>query len=101
MTRNATRRPAKYRIPKSWLFRRISLKGFLHECHPKHNLDPYTKAKWKNFMASYHSGDEIWRFAGSVDPKAAEESRPDLGLRAGFAIVRHGRVIRAYRVCMS
>ncbi len=48
---------------------------------------------WERLKQQVREGDELWRFSGSLAPKAVEQTGIDLAFRAGVALVRNGRII--------
>jgi hypothetical protein len=58
-------------------------------------FERWIKTKWKPFVADMLTGDELWRF------RSPSTTWANMGGRAGYAIVRDGRIIRWLVTLMS
>jgi hypothetical protein len=78
------------RVPKSWLYERISLQQAEADNSNREGGVPFGEQndRWERLKACLHEGDEIWAFC------SPSESWEQLAGRAGLAVVRNGRVVK-------
>jgi hypothetical protein len=92
----STSRVLKDVIPKGWLKQKTTVEK-AEQAHlvtdkrlgPKPVPFGFINARWEKFKAGIRPGDELWEFSSS------RRSWEDLAGRAGFCIVRQGRIIDA------
>jgi hypothetical protein len=92
----ATNQVLKDVIPKGWLKQKTTIEKAeqAHQVSDK-RLGPkpvpfgFINARWEEFKAGIRPGDELWEFS------SPDRSWKDLAGRAGFCIVRQGRIIDA------
>ena len=89
-------------IPKGWLQKKTTIEKAEQDhlvtdkrLGPKPVPFGFINARWEKFKAGIRTGDELWEF------KSSDESWEKLAGRAGFCIVREGRVIDAIITYMN
>lgn len=84
-------------IPKNWLCDQLSLQQAEAVNTASDGGVPFNKQndRWERLKSSLRDGDQIWSFCSSP------ESWEHLAGRAGFAIVREGRVVDSIITIMN